>query len=371
MNYFNISFINGFILTLLFIVAGCNSSQNNIAGWTLIEDGLQFEEDLFISGTDNYYIGRVTALDVDSRGHILIADGSEQEIKILNPDGKLLRSIGRQGKGPGEFSALSDVVVARNDSIYALDSNLQRISVFNPDGNFIRDLSVENDAGMPGRLLVPENDHGFAVQYTPSFCHGAGEENMKIAVLRINSHGKAAEKLLEAPCREAIVNKNDGAIQVLSKPFGRRPAFDMKPDAIYYGWSDSLASARYNLKGDVIARLSLPHDPLPVTKEDLDDRIADRPENFQDDLRKGSHETKPAFDAMLVDQEHRVWFKRATSNPEKASWWVADRDERVVYTVTLPADIELLEITDGYAYGRAESDRGEPSIARYRIVFPK
>lgn len=359
-----------FILTLFLMAAGCSSERDDLSNWSLKNDSLTLEEDLFLSGADDYYFGRITAMDVDNKGRMFVADGSEQEIKMLSFEGELLRVIGQQGKGPGEFRAISDIVV-KNDSIFVLDSRLQRLSVYHLDGNHLYDHSVASKAGMPGKLLVPENKKGFVIQYTPSFCHGAGEENMRISVLRLNNRSEVADTLFDAPCREALVNKSNGAIQVLSKPFGRRPMFAMGTGSeIYYGWSDSLAATQYNLEGKIISSFSLPHDPIQVTKEDLEDLIAHRSETFQKELREGSHDTKPAFEAMLVDQEHKVWFKRSTVNLQEAIWWVVDRDIREIYTTKLPADIKLLQIKNGYAYGRTESDIGEPSVIRYNILLP-
>ncbi len=48
-------------------------------------------------------LGRVLDVEVDSDGRVIVADGLYHDLKVFNPAGELLETVGRNGRGPGEF----------------------------------------------------------------------------------------------------------------------------------------------------------------------------------------------------------------------------------------------------------------------------
>ncbi|HEY0037993.1 MAG TPA: 6-bladed beta-propeller, partial [Longimicrobium sp.] len=62
-------------------------------------------DSVLLEQPDSAPIVRISGIDVDDRGRILIGDVSEGDVKLFAPTGELIRIIGRKGAGPGEFSA--------------------------------------------------------------------------------------------------------------------------------------------------------------------------------------------------------------------------------------------------------------------------
>lgn len=339
------------------------------AGWTLEENALQLEEDLFLVGTDDYYFGLIADLDVDDEGRMYVGDGRDRRVKVLAPDGELLQSIGQRGAGPDEFSSIFDVTLAHGDSLYVVDGEARRLSVYTLEGAFQYARSIDSDYGRPHQVIVPEQREGFLVAYTPAFCHDSEESGMRLSLRRVDPHGTVEEDaLLEAPCGEKISRTSDGVIQVLPKPFGRQPIIASgRGETFIYGWSDSLAASRYDFDGILQQQVSIPHELIPVSNRELEDLLADRNEAFQDLMREGARATKPAFDGLLVDDEGRLWFKRSTEDEDEAAWWRVDLDQRRIQTTTLPERVELLQVRDGRAYARTESEQGEPALVRFHV----
>jgi hypothetical protein len=52
------------------------------------------EEDLF---------GVISDIDIDATGEVYLLDSQLSEVKVYSKDGEYLRSLGREGEGPGEF----------------------------------------------------------------------------------------------------------------------------------------------------------------------------------------------------------------------------------------------------------------------------
>jgi sugar lactone lactonase YvrE len=82
-------------------------------------------------GSD-YIFGSVASVALDQGGRIYVADRSDSRIRVYSRDGALVRAIGREGEGPGEFQIPLDLVVAANGDLWVRD--LSRIQRFVPSG---------------------------------------------------------------------------------------------------------------------------------------------------------------------------------------------------------------------------------------------
>ena len=85
--------------------------------------------------------GQPTSIAMDARGRIVVAQRNPAQVHVLDTTGRLLRSIGRQGRGPGEF--LMPSAVLYGDSVLVWDGQLRRLSVFAiATGRVIREVTV-------------------------------------------------------------------------------------------------------------------------------------------------------------------------------------------------------------------------------------
>ena len=53
----------------------------------------------------------------DDDGNIYLLDSQLSEVKVFSPDGEPLKTLSREGDGPGEFRALSSVHVLPGDTL--------------------------------------------------------------------------------------------------------------------------------------------------------------------------------------------------------------------------------------------------------------
>jgi len=75
------------------------------------------------------------AIDVDGDGNIWVADQRLHHVLVISPDGEILRTVGRNGEGPGEFRAPRGVGI-RGDRAYVLD-NFHGVQSFDMEGNYV------------------------------------------------------------------------------------------------------------------------------------------------------------------------------------------------------------------------------------------
>lgn len=84
----------------------------------------------------------VVARDAEGRFYVGPARGFG-EILVFTPDGRFLRTLGRSGEGPGEFStSIARIDVWRGNTLIVLDRNLRRLSALTRDGELVATLSL-------------------------------------------------------------------------------------------------------------------------------------------------------------------------------------------------------------------------------------
>ncbi|MCK5841779.1 MAG: 6-bladed beta-propeller [Candidatus Sabulitectum sp.] len=81
-------------------------------------------------GDSNYVFGQTDAALFGTRGEILVLDGSKKQISVFSPDGEFLRTIGRQGSGPGEFLRPMAMALLGNGQIAVSDPWGGKITLF-------------------------------------------------------------------------------------------------------------------------------------------------------------------------------------------------------------------------------------------------
>lgn len=109
---------------------------------------IEFKEDLRF-GTDeeddNYlWADPSTPIEVNSKGHIFIADSREKRVLEFNPSGEFVRAIATPGQGPGELQGLADISILADDSIIVLNGGpgvMSKFLFFDKDGKYVRDAA--------------------------------------------------------------------------------------------------------------------------------------------------------------------------------------------------------------------------------------
>ena len=93
------------------------------------EKSVTFEEELAINEEDangNIILYKPSLIAIDSEGNICIFDSQDFSIKVFSPEGTFVKSIGRQGEGPGEFQSIGPMKFFPDGRLLVLDHFLIR-----------------------------------------------------------------------------------------------------------------------------------------------------------------------------------------------------------------------------------------------------
>ncbi len=145
---------------------------------------------------DEIFFGTLGAVRSDSDGNVYLLDGQLSEIQVYAPDGEHLRTIGREGDGPGEMRAPADLFITSDGVINAMQSMPGRIVKLTPDGM---------PAGETTYSTGPDNPAQFGVLIAG---RAAGQDMVLAGIRMVFSGGVNQQTYFLARCDNDGMQKN-------------------------------------------------------------------------------------------------------------------------------------------------------------------
>lgn len=90
---------------------------------------------------------------VDPVGNVYVTDAFNFAVKIFDQSGKLVRTIGSAGDGPGTFARPKGIALDSESHIYIIDANFDNFQIFNQAGQLL--LYVGVTGKKPGQFFMP------------------------------------------------------------------------------------------------------------------------------------------------------------------------------------------------------------------------
>jgi hypothetical protein len=324
---------------------------------------------------------QVTGATRLSDGSIVVASAGTHRLEVFAADGGHVRSIGREGEGPGEFRSIFFVGRLAGDTIAAWDPLLGRLSVFGPGGELVR---VAN----PGPVLDAPFPRVHGVLPDGRFVVAAGGGGVPVPGraardtldwLLLDPAGATAARLGRFPGAEQIAHVDGTGMLLRPLPFGLSTVAAVHGDALYVASGDRYEVSVYGMDGAVRTRIRGDRPRLAVTRRDIEayrrelvtiggDAAARR---RQAELLDAAPypETMPALTGLEVDAEGNVWVQDSQPPGEDApqTWTVFAPDGRLRGTVLLPHGLRVAEIGPGWILALALDADGGEHVRLYRI----
>jgi len=118
-------------------------------------------EPLVFGTNDPSPVLSVRALSVAPSGQLLLTDSRSSDLKVADGEGRIMRVIGGEGEGPGEFTALVNAVFLSDDRILALDAGRVLATLFDATGEVLGTLPLEDQ--LDPRVVVAIDDSAFLI----------------------------------------------------------------------------------------------------------------------------------------------------------------------------------------------------------------
>jgi len=107
---------------------------------------------------------RPSAVTLNSKGEIIVADAFNARVQVFDAEGKFLRKFGVRGDSPGEFQQIKSVAVDSEDHVYVTDGKGNKVEIFSATGDYLLTFGARASVVVTGRsvpfgFLIPQGIH--------------------------------------------------------------------------------------------------------------------------------------------------------------------------------------------------------------------
>jgi hypothetical protein len=278
-----------------------------------------------------------------TNGTLLIADRGENAIRIVDAAGKLLRSAGRTGDGPGEFQSMIWAGRCGEDSLLVWDLRRRVASLIGASGAIARQFAVPagDTAQMPMQFACsPRGTTGTMVyRGVPRPIRGAVNPRIQnvisvtAAVYRIRADGSIAQRLGDVPAGELVATVSpSGGRGSAPRPLGRSAWVAALEDAVVIGSADSALVMIVRASGET-SRHALPIVPRAPTQAEFDEAVQATASVIPASIRQAMAEQLaavpiperlPMISALFVDAEGLLWVQTTPPGARNLDFLVLD-----------------------------------------------
>ncbi|HET7233487.1 MAG TPA: hypothetical protein VFJ16_25980 [Longimicrobium sp.] len=316
---------------------------------------------------DDGALFQVTAAMRLGDGRIVVASAGAQQLRIYGADGRLLRSVGRPGDGPGEFRAPFWLARLRADSIVAWDVALRRFSIFTPAGEFVRSVRPAGTLGVFPQAVgvLPDGRYVIAASASSQLLPAPGQARRDTAAyLVIDPAGAVVDTLGRFPGAEVIaVGTPATGFLLRPLPFGRQTVTAVHDGRLYVGTGDRYEIAAYEPGRGLRAVYRARRQGLAVTREDareyrrtlvtLGGTAQTRAQNAKLLEEAPVPARTPPLTALEIDSAGNLWVEepQKPGNARESVWTVLAPDGQIRGTVRLPPGLNVKQIGNDWVLG--------------------
>ena len=349
---------------------------------TKLSATLSFKKDAIYGDTKEVLVGNIRDIAVDSLGRVFIADASRMVIYAFEPDGRFIAQLGREGRGPGEFSILYSLEV-HGDRLYAYDPSQYRIHIFT-----LKDLAGEKTVNLAeNRRSYPalagtmpwisdvyvRNDQTYIAKFlledkSPALQNWQNYEVKGLFYL-LNHTGSISGELFEFMSEiRTRVDFGLGAMDYnLKHFFGKTLIVVSSDDHIYLAKPDYFIIKQYSSNGAYRQSFFYPISKIPLTQES-----AVKAEVHVDDIKDMKNMDLPEFWPVMtdlkMDNQNRLWVATTVNDMNIYEWWVLEVTGELITRFEWPRSKPVKFVNDTHIYTlETDEETGLQQIVRYRI----
>lgn len=305
-------------------------------------------------------------------GTIAIADAGSAAVKLVDARGRLIKTVGRRGNGPGEFQMMGWMGRCGTDSVLVHDFIGQRLTLLDRSGAILSQTTAQTN---PAVITCTDGGH-LAVLRRPTHMPAAG-----------SAQGWVSGMLTLASLHDAIV-RDVGEIHAFQysmpsglmtpRPLGSVTSLALTQKVLYVGTADSSAIDVLSLDGKYMRTIRLlvaPRSPTPAHIDAAATALA----SYQPDATdRAALKRKlmavpmpallPAYSALRADPFGNLW--AVVSVPGDSTTHLrAFNDAGVeVADFTIPRPLLIYEVGLDYLLAGFEDENGEQHIHVYGLA---
>lgn len=366
------------IICLVVLLLGCTTQkEEGINREKRVEfESVKLNEIVSISEFgDGDFFGSISKSVVLENGHIVIADTRQNHLVELDRDLNYIRILGREGRGPGDFSRIHSITSSGN-SVWVFDGVNQKVTEYrDKDGSLklqkVQDLRFTPITGQPMAFFIDfifgDEGKNAAVYY--DFQNLSQEEFKYHKVMLIpykDSFTPVSDSssLILDTSPELMYERN-----VLSIPHYERGLYTTTSEYFVYAINTKSIITFYDIEGEIEKEIKLPEIQKKLTsvdKENAFDQMYARhpdPSGFKAKVVSMIPDQQSFLAELKSDSEDRIWVRLYAEDGED-DWLVFDKEGNPVLKTKLPEGEYFLNAKSQNIYTRRNSENG-PEVVLY------
>jgi hypothetical protein len=322
------------------------------------EEVFSIKEELSIGvakGNEEYMFSQARDIDVDEEEKIYILDMKECHIKVFNKNGEYLKTIGKEGQGPGEMRLPGALVITPQQEILVNDSSARKLHFFTLDGKFLRAVSQTKMF----LFSSPKADHkgnivaGYMI---------AGQE----VIYELKKFDPQLKELFTIFSTKVLKYP-------YLNPFFPRCYWEVtKEDNIIWGFPDKYELQVLNPGGKLLKKIVKDHTPIKITQEEKDDIINETfggYDNLASDAKLLWDKHHNAFIYLSLDDAGRIFVRTYEKAADGKAYYYDVFDSEGKYIAKIPLKARPIVWKMNKLYTIEEDEEGLQMVKRYRVSW--
>jgi len=324
---------------------------------------LNLKEDYAVgdSEKEEEMIAQLTFFAVDDADNLYALDMKGHCVKVFDPTGAYVRTIGSQGQGPGELNMPAGIQITPDNELMIEDVMNRRLSYFTLSGEFIKTISVADKTSLINLFLDKE---GSAVGRELV----VGEGKMFWEIRKYDQDLKPLFTIDKVEFQNPLQGKKLDPFS-----FTMIVQYDAA-GSIYFGKADDYIIQVYNPDGTLTKRIQKKYDKVKITQEDQDKMLEEIPDMGVGINIKAMFEfpdAYPPYESFTLTEQGWIVVKTYAKGPGEGEFFldIFDQDGKYIAGFPSPANPRLWK--KDKLYSIEDTDEGFKVIKRYTVSWEK
>lgn len=317
-----------------------------------------------------------------ANGTVAIADGATPAVQFITADGKLIKSAGRAGQGPGDFRIITWIAQCAKDTVFAWDFAQMRITTYDAAGTLGRTFAFGNPGGPPtfsacspsGALVMFGAPRRVPPASPPDPNAGYAIMSMTASPMIIGPRGDTLARLSEVALVDFVgTGRGGGAVP---RPLGPGTSAALSGDRVFLSRADSGIIAVHSFDGKRVGTIPLrvpERAPTAAQYARATEVIlamvpAASRERARVPVMAAPMPAKlPAVSGVFVDPSGLVWALLSSPGDPDTRLRAFRADGTIVADMTVPINMNVFEVGADYVLGAHADADDEMHVVAFRL----
>ena len=321
-----------------------------------------------MEGPEELLFGRIASIAVDDAGRVHVLDGQALNVRVFDPSGAHIETLGGPGEGPGELRTAESIVLLADGRVAVNDQIDFRIQVYDPGGGGSETWSYSAGGVVLRVRQLYADRHGGAFVLAPQVAPGG---DLVPQILALDATGAPRDTLLppgsdfEPPSVEMELMLGSGPARMIAQPIPltARHYWTLNPEGQFV--TGVSTAYRVNVeRDDGVLRIERAHDPVAAPEAERAwhrERLTRAMRVTQPDWEWNGPpvpDTKPPFRGLVAGRDGRIWVRLWTrAHPEENEDHDPDDPRSEPVTWPSPLRYDVFE-SDGTYLGAVNPPEG-------------